>query len=151
MTILKLRLFNIIAVEDVSNCMICFINEYYDNLTESQYIHIMEWVFYISLIITFVISTIYIYFSKVLIRCIQNLQAMNTRTRTTLVTFIAVIALIIIGAVAVELLSSTAASAQRYPIVGGSGGGGGGGSGDTKAGSNSNITSSGNMTSNTHK
>jgi hypothetical protein len=69
---------------------------------------------------------------------------MNTRTK--LVTFTAVAALIITGIVAIELVSSTATSAQRYPEVGGKGG-----SGDTTAGINNNITSSGNITSNTRK
>jgi hypothetical protein len=52
----------------------------------------------------------------------------------------------ITGIVAIELVLSTATSAQRYPTVGGKGG-----SGDTKAGINNNITSSGNITSNTRK
>jgi hypothetical protein len=69
---------------------------------------------------------------------------MNTRTK--LVTFTAVAALMITGIVAIELVLSTATSAQRYPTVGGKGS-----SGDTKAGINNNITSSGNITSNTRK
>ncbi len=50
------------------------------------------------------------------------------------------------GIVAIELVLSTATSAQTYPTVGGKGS-----SGDTKAGINNNITSSGNITSNTRK
>jgi hypothetical protein len=69
---------------------------------------------------------------------------MNTRTK--LVTFTAVLALIITEIVAIELVSSTATSAQRYPEVGGKGG-----IGDTKAGIDNNITSSGNITSNRRK